>query len=108
MPGIMSAEIRSSFDMQWIRPVRAGCWMVAAVWNIAEDFSGIKRDLRIELRIRMQLVGLSAHASVGLWLTHIIEHSSCLAYGWKKRTSVGGWSVSLVNNDWHIHGVLPY
>lgn len=73
MPGIMSAEIRSSSDMQWIRPVRAGCWMVAAVWNIAEDFSGIKRDLRIELRIRMQLVGLSAHASVGLRLTHIIE-----------------------------------
>lgn len=29
--------------------------------------------MRMELRNRMQLVGLSVHASVGLWLTHIIE-----------------------------------
>lgn len=73
--GIMSAEMRNSFDTQWTRLVLVGCWIVVDVWNTAEGFSGIKRDIFTELRIHMQLVGLSAPASAnGAWCT-------CTIYG---------------------------
>lgn len=69
--------------------------MVADVWSIAEDFSEIKRDMRMESRIRMRLVGLSALASGGGRLCAYTLYRllpACYHAARKREMRVGHWS----------------